>query len=87
MPFEPTLVVDVTAVWERKVEVIRCYASQLTPGDASDRGQHFLFGADVLARAETKARFHGERIGVRYGEPFLHLGPLSADDPPLFGGR
>ena len=81
VPFEPTLVVDVGSVWERKLEVIRCYASQLEPSGAEDRGEHFLFGADILARAETKARFYGERIGVRYGEPLLHAGPLGVSDP------
>ncbi len=80
VPFEPTLVVDVSAVWERKVEVIRCYASQLAPRDARDRGAHLLFGADILERAETKARYWGERAGVRRGEPLLHLGPLPVHD-------
>jgi bacillithiol biosynthesis deacetylase BshB1 len=81
VPFEPTLVVDVDEVWERKVELIRCYASQLEPASADDRGEHFLFGADVLARAETKARFWGERIGCLHGEPLLHVGPLGVTDP------
>ena len=80
VPFEPSLVVDVGEVWERKVEVIRCYASQLAPRDASDRGQHLLYGADILTRAETRARYYGERIGVRYGEPLMHRGPLPATD-------
>jgi len=76
VPFEPTLVVDVSAVWSRKVELIRCYSSQLAPGDAKDRGEHLLFGADILARAETRARYWGERIGALHGEPLLHEGPL-----------
>ncbi|MCZ6597491.1 MAG: bacillithiol biosynthesis deacetylase BshB1 [Planctomycetota bacterium] len=80
VPFEPTLVVDVGAVWERKVEVIRCYASQITPADPADEGRHLLFGADILGRAESKARYYGERIGVTHGEPLLHLGPLPATD-------
>ncbi len=79
--FEPTLVVDVTPVWERKLEVVRCYASQLEPAHERDRGEHFLFGADILARMETKARTWGERIGVRYGEPLLSQGPLACSDP------
>jgi bacillithiol biosynthesis deacetylase BshB1 len=79
VPFEPTLVVPIDAVWERKVALIRCYASQLAPADAADRGTHLLFGADILARAETRARAWGERIGRRYGEPLLHAGPLPAD--------
>lgn len=78
VPFEPTLVVPIDAVWDRKVELIRCYASQLAPADREDRGAHLLFGADILARAETRARAWGERIGRRYGEPLLHAGPLPA---------
>jgi len=86
VPFEPTFVVDIGPVWEEKLELVRCYASQLTPQGEADRGQHFLFGADILSRMETRARTWGERIGVRYGEPFLHKGPLPCLDPLLCGG-
>jgi len=84
VPFEPTLVVDIGAVWERKIELVRCYASQLQPASTQDRGQHFLFGADILGRMETRARFFGERIGKRYGEPLLSSGPLACADPALW---
>jgi bacillithiol biosynthesis deacetylase BshB1 len=80
VPFDPSLVIDVSDVWPRKVELIRCYASQLVPGEAGDEGQHLLFGADILTRAETRARYYGERIGTRYGEPLLHRGPLPLRD-------
>jgi len=83
-PFEPTVVVDIDSVWERKVEVIRCYASQLEPAHEEDDGKHFLFGADVLARAETKARYWGAAIGRTYGEPLFHVGPLPVSDPLSF---
>ena len=79
--FEPTFIVDVSAVWAKKVELIRCYASQLAARDSRDRGEHLLFGADILSRAETKARYWGERIGVAHGEPLLHIGPLPVADP------
>jgi len=82
-PFSPTFVVDVGPVWELKREAVEAYASQLAPAHEGDAGEHFLFGADILERMETKARFWGERIGVRYGEPLLHRGPLSLDDPLL----
>jgi LmbE family N-acetylglucosaminyl deacetylase len=81
--FDPTFVVDIGPVWEDKLRLIRCYASQLRPSGAGDAGQHLLFGADILARMETKARTWGERIGVRYGEPLLHRGPLPCCDPLL----
>lgn len=79
-PFDPTLVVDVGPVWERKLELVRCYKSQLKSAGREDAGRHFLFGADILRRVETKARTWGERIGVLYGEPFLHQGPLPIQD-------
>lgn len=83
VPFAPTFVVDIGAVWEQKLELVRCYTTQLQPSGSEDRGQHFLFGADILQRMETRARFFGERIGVRYGEPLLAPGPLPCFDPLL----
>ncbi|MCP3915408.1 MAG: bacillithiol biosynthesis deacetylase BshB1 [bacterium] len=78
---QPTFVVDVGPVWDERVEVVRCYASQLRPADEDDDGEHFLFGADILERMVTKARYWGESVGARYGEPLLHVGPVSIDDP------
>ncbi len=83
LPFDPTFVVDIGPVWEAKREVVKAYASQLEPADEGDDGRHFLFGADILARMETKARYYGEQAGVRYGEPLLHRGPIPMDDPFL----
>jgi bacillithiol biosynthesis deacetylase BshB1 len=83
VPFEPTFVVDIEPVFEAKRELVRCYASQLAPAGPGDKGQHLLFGADILARMETKARTYGERIGVRFGEPLLSKGPLPCFDPLL----
>ncbi len=85
--FEPALIVDIGPVWEQKLELVRCYASQLEPDGPADKGEHFLFGADILRRMETRARFFGERAGVRHGEPFASLGPLSVGDPAWFVER
>jgi len=83
VPCDPTFVVDVGEVWEQKREVVRCYATQLAPGDTDDDGSHLLFGSDILERMETRGRYWGERIGARYGEPLLHRGPLPFQDPLL----
>ncbi len=83
VPTDPTFVVDIGPVWEDKKKLVLCYASQIQPTDVADKGAHFLFGADILQRMETRARFFGERIGVRYGEPLLHKGPLPCMDPIL----
>lgn len=83
--FSPTFVVDIGPVWEEKRAVVACYASQLAPRDDEDRGEHFLFGADILQRMESKARFYGEKIGALYGEPLLSIGPVPLADPLLLG--
>jgi bacillithiol biosynthesis deacetylase BshB1 len=83
LAFEPTFVVDITSVWEEKLEVVRAYASQISPAESGDDGSHFLFGADILERMQNKARYFGEKIGVRFGEPLLHVGPLPMEDPLL----
>jgi len=87
VPFEPTFVVDIGEVFDEKRRLVGCYASQLAPAGTEDRGQHLLFGADILARMETKARLYGERISARFGEPLLHRGPLPCLDPLLAAGR
>lgn len=81
--FDPTLVVNIDAQWERKLELIRCYGSQIQPQAKDDKGAHFLFGADILSRTETRARYFGEKISASFGEPLYHEGPLPVDD--LFG--
>jgi bacillithiol biosynthesis deacetylase BshB1 len=83
VPFEATFVVDVGSVWEAKRELVGIYGSQLQPQGAGDRGEHFLFGADILQRMESKARYWGERIGAHFGEPLLHRGPLPFSEPLL----
>lgn len=82
-PFEPTLVVDIEPVWERKREAVMAYATQLAPAEAGDDGKHFLYGTDIWERVETKARTYGERIRRRYGEPLLAREPLALDDPVI----
>jgi len=86
VPFDPTFVVDISEVWEDKVRLISCYASQITPEGSSDDGRHFLFGADIVRRAESAARRYGELIGAEYGEPLLARGPVPFGDPLLSFG-
>ncbi len=73
-PFEPDLVVDIGADLETKRAAIRAFASQFSraPDDplrttVSDPAFH-----EVL---EARARVHGARIGVRWGEGYKREGP------------
>ncbi len=77
---EADVVVDVSGVWQRKLELLRCYGSQLDAPRPEAQGAHLLAGGDVLARLETRARYWGQRVGFAFGEPLVHRGPLPSGD-------
>jgi len=80
-PFEPSFIVDVTDVWERKLEVIRCFASQLHDADVEEVGPGTRIGRpDFLLQFEGRHRHWGSRIGVPLGEPYWVEGPLPVND-------
>src|SRR5688572_7972466 len=76
----PALVVDVSAVFERKIALVRCFASQLHD-PASREPRTNIASEDFLPRWEARHRWFGERIGVRYGEPYFSDGPVAVIDP------
>jgi bacillithiol biosynthesis deacetylase BshB1 len=79
----PSFVVDVTAVWETKLQAIGAFASQFTPA-AGETGPLPL---DRFKDAvELAGRRHGQLIGVRYGEGFVTREPLAVDDVAGLGG-
>jgi bacillithiol biosynthesis deacetylase BshB1 len=73
----PTFVVDITATWSTKLQAIRAFESQFTPG----AGETVSLPFDRFQSAvEVTARRHGQRIGVEFGEGFLTREPLRVDD-------
>ena len=71
---EPSVVLDITPVWERRCRFPEIYASQLSGGgDASPTAVNDgHFAAMLTARATS----FGAMVGVDYGEPFYVHGPL-----------
>lgn len=84
LDFEPTLVVDVTAAWEVRMQALRAYRSQFhdpTYSAADGEPETYISNPAFLESVEARARSYGHRIGVRYGEPFLyHHGPFGVTD-------
>jgi bacillithiol biosynthesis deacetylase BshB1 len=72
-PFAPSFVIDISAVWGRKLEAMRAYESQF--GTLADRPTQLAAGA-FLEVAEARATFHGAMIGAERGEPFSCPGPV-----------
>jgi len=79
----PSLVVDVTAVWDTKLRAIAAFASQFTPAP----GETGVLPLDRFREAvELAGRRHGQQIGVRYGEGFVTREPLAVDDLASLAG-
>lgn len=82
--FEPTLVVDVTDVWEERIQALKAFRSQFynpdyEPGEGEP--ETFVSNPDFFAWIEARARTFGNRIGATYGEPFLYRhGPFGVTD-------
>lgn len=91
-PFTPSFVIDISAVWERKLAAIMAYASQFQSTNTADEPQTALSDSRFTRFLEAKAIWFGAMIGVSYGEPFfshapVHLAhfPSSADAPQATG--
>jgi bacillithiol biosynthesis deacetylase BshB1 len=78
-PFTPSFVLDVTRVWDRKMEAVRAYESQFgeAEGPATEIG-----GPGFLDFVEARAAVHGAMIGARRGEPFHQPGPVALSSLP-----
>ena len=79
--FEPAFIVDVSAVFERKLQAIRAYATQFHTGEASDGPQTYISTPQFLQSLIGRAQRLGFHVGGSYGEGFLPLQPqrLEAD--------
>ncbi len=81
--FEPHVVVDVTPVHELKMKAILAHKSQFLSG--GDRQSTALNSPDFMGFIEARARAHGRRIGVRFGEAFRTTAPIGLTDLRMFG--
>jgi N-acetylglucosamine malate deacetylase 1 len=71
---KPSFIVDISAQFERRMSALLSYRSQYggSPYGAAEHGSG-LFPAEqeIRERLGSIARFYGNLIGVRYGEPFV----------------
>ena len=84
LPFEPTLVVDVSAVWAQRMKALLAYRTQFFDPDYrpdDDEPETFISNPDFLAWVEARARHYGYPVGATYGEPLrVRGGPFGTDD-------
>lgn len=82
-PFEPSFIVDVSTVWERRMAAVNAYQSQFQPDPAEP--ETALSRPDFLRAVKARAIWFGAMIGAAYGEPFFTLGPLPLKGFPGVG--
>jgi len=82
----PHLVVDVSAVWERRSAALAAHRSQIDPlvTEAGGGGRvavsTYLTHPDFLSEVEARGRSFGALIGARYGEGYRGRGPVAIHD-------
>jgi bacillithiol biosynthesis deacetylase BshB1 len=88
--FEPTMVVDVTAVWDRRIEALQAFESQFHNPDYEadpDEPETFVSNPEFFEWVKSRARTYGYNVGATYGEPFLYRqAPFGVKDLPAVLG-
>ena len=84
-PFEPSFIVDVSSVWETKLEAMRAYRSQLYQAESGKEAEQKGAQTKVASREfwlaiEGRARHFGLMINAEMGEPFWSRLPLAMGD-------
>lgn len=74
----PSFVVDISRQFERRMAALLSYESQY--GDSAQAGDLFPSHAEVEERLASVARFYGNLIGAKYGEPFVVKESMRVDD-------
>jgi bacillithiol biosynthesis deacetylase BshB1 len=74
----PSFVVDISQQFERRMESLLAYRSQY--GQVTEGATLFPDEAEIRDRLSATARFYGNLIGVKYGEPFVVKETMRVDD-------
>jgi len=68
---EPDFVIDITDVFEQRMEAVKAYTTQFYNPDNEDDGpETYISTAAFLESIIARARVIGKKIGVQYGEGF-----------------
>jgi len=77
--FTPSFIVDVTNEYEQRVETMRAYRSQFYDPSNTER-ETVLTTPEFLEMVRTRLEYYGDRIGVKYAEPFFSPAPIRVND-------
>jgi bacillithiol biosynthesis deacetylase BshB1 len=75
----PSFSVDISAVFQRKLEAILCFASQFS-GDMKEITELYPAWGRLIDQITTQCKYYGHLIGVEYAEPFVVKELLAIED-------
>lgn len=82
VPVVPNFILDITRVWDRYMEAIRCYKSQFSQlYENSDEQITRLSGSAFIESLENRSKYFGAMINSAYGQPFYTSEPLAVFSP------
>jgi bacillithiol biosynthesis deacetylase BshB1 len=82
---KPSFIVDISAQFERRMTALLTYTSQY--GETIEGGTLFPNEQEIRERLGAVARFYGNLIGVKYGEPFVVKEAMLVEDIVTMGSR
>lgn len=68
---EPDFLVDISEVFEQRMDSIKAYSTQFNSASEADGPQTYISTPDFLESVIARARMLGKRIGVKYAEGFV----------------
>ena len=69
---EPDLIIDISDVFEQRMESVKAYNTQFYVGASSEKGeQTYISTPDFLESVIARARLLGKKIGVTFAEGFI----------------
>ncbi len=81
----PSFVVDISAQFDRRMDALLAYGSQY--GAVAEGADLFPQEQEIRERLSAVARFYGNLIGAKYGEPFVVKETMRVDDVVAMGVR
>jgi len=81
----PSFVVDISAQFERRMTALLSYRSQY--GASTEGGALFPAEQEIGERLGAIARFYGNLVSTKYGEPFVVKETMVVEDVIQMGGR
>jgi bacillithiol biosynthesis deacetylase BshB1 len=78
LPRSPEIVIDITGVFETKLDALRCYRSQFHL-EGAEGPETYVSSLRFWENIRHRAAYWGHRVGVDFGEPLYLEGPMKLD--------